>query len=140
MRIRKRGEEGARLVHFIGKDNIAFHCIVFPAMLAWQALLDRGAGGQGPGPGEEYVLPDNVPANEFFNLEGKKFSKSDGWTIDVEEFVGKWGADRARFYLTAAMPETADSDFLHREFEAKSNQLSNTFGNFATRVLKFVEA
>jgi len=134
--IRRRGEEGARLVHFIGKDNITFHCIVFPAMLAWQAL--DGKGFLGPGTGEEYVLPDNVPANEFFNLEGRKFSKSEGWTIDIEEFVGKHGADRTRFYLTAAMPETADSDFLHREFKGKTDLLANQFGNFATRVLKFV--
>jgi methionyl-tRNA synthetase len=127
--IRRRGEEGARLIHFIGKDNITFHCIVFPAMLAWHAL---------EGEREEYVLPDNIPANEFFNLEGRKFSKSEGWTIDIDEFIGKYGADRTRFYLAAAMPETADSDFLHREFKAKTDLLANQFGNFATRVLKFV--
>ena len=134
--IRRRGEEGARLIHFIGKDNITFHCIVFPAMLAWQAL--DGTGFIGPGTGEEYVLPENIPANEFFNLEGRKFSKSEGWTIDIDEFVAKHGPDRTRFYLTAAMPETADSDFLHREFKVKTDLLANQFGNFATRVLKFV--
>jgi methionyl-tRNA synthetase len=127
--MRRKGEAGARLIHFIGKDNITFHCIVFPAMLAWWAL---------PGDDVEYVLPDNVPANEFFNLEGKKFSKSEGWTIDIDEFVAKYGPDRTRFYLIAAMPETADSDFLWREFKGKTDQLANTFGNFATRVLKFV--
>jgi len=126
---RKRGEEGARLIHFIGKDNITFHCIVFPAMLAWWAL---------EGEDLEYVLAENIPANEFFNYEGRKFSKSEGWTIDIEEFVAKYGPDRTRFYLTAAMPETADSDFLWREFKAKTDLLANQFGNFATRVLKFV--
>ena len=135
--IRKRGEKGARLIHFIGKDNIAFHCTVFPAMLAWQDL-DDVEGLIGPGPDESYVLPENVPANEFFNLEGRKFNKSEGWYLDVEEFLGKYGADRTRFYLCAAMPETADSDFLWREFKAKTDLLANVFGNFAVRVLKFV--
>jgi len=134
--IRRRGEEGARLVHFIGKDNITFHCVVFPAMLAWQTL-DR-EGLLGPGPGEEYVLPENVPANEFFNLEGRKFSKSEGWYIEIAPFLAKYGVDRTRFYLLSAMPETADSDFLWREFKARTDYLANTFGNFAVRVLKFV--
>jgi len=127
--LQPRGGEGARLIHFIGKDNITFHCIVFPAMLAWWAL---------EGEKEEYVLPENVPANEFFNLEGRKFSKSEGWTIDIDEFVSKYGADRTRFYLISAMPETADADFLWREFKAKTDLLANQFGNFAVRVLKFV--
>jgi len=134
--VRRRGEEGARLIHFIGKDNITFHCIVFPAMLAWQTL-DRD-DLIGPRTGEEYVLPENVPANEFFNLEGKKFSKSEGVYLDINDFVGEYGADRTRFYLISAMPETADSDFLWREFKAKTDLLANQFGNFATRVLKFV--
>jgi methionyl-tRNA synthetase len=136
--IRKRGAEGARLIHFIGKDNITFHCIVFPAMLAWQTLDEAPAGLTGPGPDEEYVLPENVPANEFFNLEGRKFNKSEGWHIDVDAFLDKYGADRARFYLIAAMPETADTDFLWREFKARTDYLANVFGNFAVRVLKFV--
>jgi len=134
--IRKRGEDGPRLVHFIGKDNIAFHCIVFPAMLAWQTL--DGDDFLGPHTGEEYVLPEDVPANEFFNYEGKKFSKSEGWTIDIEGFVEKYGVDRTRFYLASAMPETADSDFLWREFKAKTDTLANVFGNFAVRVHKFL--
>jgi methionyl-tRNA synthetase len=136
--IRKRGEEGARLIHFIGKDNIAFHCIVFPAMLAWQDLDADFEGRIGPGPDESYVLPENVPANEFFNLEGRKFSKSERWYLDIDEFVDKYGADRTRFYLISAMPETADADFLWREFKAKTDLLANVFGNFAVRVLKFV--
>jgi len=138
--IRERGGPGARLIHFIGKDNITFHCIVFPAMLAWQALDDVPAGLIGPGPGEEYVLPENIPANEFFNLEGKKFNKSEGWYLDVDDFVAKYGADRTRFYLVSAMPETADSDFLWREFKGRTDVLANVFGNFAVRVLKFVAA
>ncbi len=136
--IRREDEEGARLIHFLGKDNISFHCIVFPAMLAWQAS-DRG-GLRGPHAGERYVLPENVPANEFFNLEGRKFNKSEGWYLDVASFLDKYGADKTRFYLTAAMPETADSDFLWREFKAKTDLLANVFGNFAVRVLKFVAA
>ncbi|NJN14719.1 MAG: class I tRNA ligase family protein, partial [Planctomycetes bacterium] len=136
--IRPEGDhaEGARLIHFLGKDNISFHCIVFPAMLAWQKS-DR-SGLLGPGPGERYVLPENVPANEFFNLEGKKFNKSEGWYLEVDDFLDEFGADRTRFYLTAAMPETADSDFLWREFKAKTDLLANVFGNFAVRILKFV--
>jgi methionyl-tRNA synthetase len=92
----------------------------------------------GPGPDEEYVLPDNVPANEFFNLEGRKFNKSTGWVLDIDDFLSKYGADRTRFYLVSAMPETADSDFHWREFKARTDVLANTFGNFAVRILKFV--
>ncbi|MHC4974798.1 MAG: methionine--tRNA ligase [Planctomycetota bacterium] len=134
--IRNRGEEGARLLHFIGKDNITFHCVVFPAMLAWQTL-DRD-GLLGPGPGEEYVLPENVPANEFFLLEGKKFSKSEGWYLEIAPFVEKYGVDRTRYYLISALPETSDSSFLWREFKARTDYLANAFGNFAVRILKFV--
>jgi len=135
--IRKRGEEGARLVHFVGKDNIPFHCIVFPAMLAWQSLEAPPEGLLGPGAGFEYVLPENVPAMEFFNLEGRKFNKSEGWSIDVEEFLERYDADLARYYLVSAMPETADSDFLWREFQARTDELANVFGNFANRTLAF---
>jgi len=140
--IRKKGEPGARLIHFIGKDNIAFHCIVFPAMLAWQTMDGDDFDGFdhfiGPRAGEEYVLPENIPANEFFNLEGRKFNKSDGWYLDVDPFLEKYGADRTRFYLISAMPETADSDFLWREFKARTDVLANVFGNFCVRILKFV--
>ncbi|MFQ5844589.1 MAG: methionine--tRNA ligase [Planctomycetota bacterium] len=136
--IRKRGEEGCRLIHFIAKDNIPFHCILFPAMLAWQTLDDDFEGRIGPGPGEEYVLAHNVPANEFFNLEGRKFNKSEGWSVDVDEFLGRDDADLARYYLCSAIPETADSDFLWRELKVKTDELANVFGNFAVRVLKFV--
>ncbi|MGQ0614551.1 MAG: methionine--tRNA ligase [Planctomycetaceae bacterium] len=135
--IRKKGEPGARLLHFIGKDNIPFHCIVFPAMLAWQTMAQPPPGCLGPAAGEEYVLPENVPANEFFNLEGRKFNKSEGWSIDVDAFLDRYDADLARYYLVSAMPETADSDFLWREFKARTDELANVFGNFAVRILKF---
>ena len=138
--IHKQGEEGARLIHFIGKDNITFHCIVFPAMLAWQHL--DGATPDsflGPRDDERYVLPENVPANEFYNLEGKKFNKSTGWYLDVEEFLDRYGADRMRFYMVSSMPETADTNFIWNDFKARTDLLANVFGNFATRVLKFVD-
>jgi len=137
--IRRDGEEGARLIHFIGKDNITFHCIMFPAMLAWQQIDNPPADFLGPKAGERYVLPENVPANEFYNLEGKKFNKSTGWYLDVEAFLDKYGADRMRFYMVASMPETADSNFIWHDFKARTDLLANVFGNFATRVLKFVD-
>ena len=134
--IRGEDQHGARLVHFIGKDNITFHCILFPAILAWQGEEDAMIG---PGPGERYVLPENVPANEFYNLEGKKFNKSSGWYIDVDSFLDEYGADRTRFYMIASMPETADSNFIWNDFKARTDTLANVFGNFATRILKFVD-
>jgi len=138
--IHKKGEEGARLIHFIGKDNITFHCIVFPAMLAWQHI-DGPVPAEflGPRDDERYVLPENVPANEFYNLEGKKFNKSTGWYIDVDTFLDRFGADRMRFYMVSSMPETADTNFIWNDFKARTDLLANVFGNFATRVLKFVD-
>lgn len=139
--IRKRDggdDEGPRLIHFIGKDNIPFHCVVFPAMLAWQTMDAPPDGLTGPAADEEYVLPENVPANEFFNLEGRKFNKSTGWTIDVRTFLDRYDADLARYYLISSMPETADSDFLWRDFKARTDELNNVVGNFVTRVVKFV--
>ncbi|MEM8884009.1 MAG: methionine--tRNA ligase [Planctomycetota bacterium] len=133
------GEPEPRLVHFIGKDNITFHCILFPAMLAWQGLDNPPAEFLGPKPGERYALPENVPANEFYNLEHKKFSKSSGWYIDVERHLEKYGADRTRFYLISSMPETADTNFIWHDFKARTDLLANVFGNFATRILKFVD-
>jgi len=137
--IRGEDEAGARLIHFIGKDNITFHCIVFPAMLAWQGLDNPPEEFLGPKPGERYVLPENVPANEFYNLEGKKFNKSSGWYLDVDAFLERYGSDRTRFYMIASMPETADSNFIWKDFKARTDLLANVFGNFATRVLKFVD-
>jgi methionyl-tRNA synthetase len=121
-------EPGTKYVAFIGKDNIVFHCIVFPAMLmAWN---DAHA--------EQYVLPDNVPANEFLNFEGQKFSKSRGWGIYVDEFLARYPADLLRYYLCTALPEYRDSDFTWKEFQAKSNnELADIFGNFVNRTLAF---
>ncbi len=111
-----------RMIHFIGKDNIVFHCIVFPAML-------KAHGG--------YNLPDNVPANEFMNLEGDKISTSRNWAIwlheYLEEFPGK--QDVLRYVLTANAPETKDNDFTWRDFQARNNnELVAILGNFVNRV------
>ena len=113
-----------RLVHFIGKDNIVFHCIVFPSMLK--------AYGDG------YVLPDNVPANEFLNLEGDKISTSRGWAVwaheYLEDFPGK--EDVMRYTLTANAPQTADNDFSWKDFQARNNsELVAIFGNFVNRAV-----
>lgn len=132
-------DDGPRLVHFIGKDNIPFHCIVFPALLAWQGLETDRDELVGPRQGERYVLPDNVPANEFFNLEGRKFNKTSGWYIEVEDFLDRYDVDVTRYYLISSLPETGDGDFLWRQFKAKSDELANTFGNYVSRVLKFVD-
>jgi methionyl-tRNA synthetase len=119
---------GTKYVAFIGKDNVVFHCIVFPAMLmAWNDVHD-----------EQYVLPANVPANEFFNYEGQKFSKSRGWGINVDEFLERYPADPLRYYLTMSLPEYRDSDFTWKEFQAKNNnELADIFGNFINRTLAF---
>jgi methionyl-tRNA synthetase len=119
-----------KYVAFIGKDNIVFHCIVFPAMLmAWNDTNNT-----------KYVLPDNVPANEFLNFEGQKFSKSRGWGIDVEEFLSRYQTDPLRFYLGMTLPESHDSDFYWKEFQAKNNsELADIYGNFVNRTLAFCE-
>lgn len=113
-----------RLIHFIGKDNIVFHCIVFPAMLK--------AYGDG------YILPDNVPANEFLNLEGDKISTSRGWAVWAHEYLldfpGK--EDVLRYVLTANAPETKDNDFSWKDFQARNNsELVAIFGNFVNRAV-----
>ncbi len=119
-------DPATKLVHFIGKDNIAFHCVVFPAMLH--------------GVKEGYVLPEDVPANEFFNLEGRKFNKSTGWYLPLDEFFARYPTDATRYGLLCALPETADSDFLWREFQQRVNSdLADTFGNFVSRTLRFAE-
>lgn len=115
----------SRLLHFIGKDNIAFHALIFPAMLLKQS--------------EPYILPDNVPANEFLNLEGNKFNKSSGWSIDLEDFFQKYDPDTLRYYLTRSLPETADADFLWKEFQSKVDELANIYGNLINRVFKLTE-
>ena len=112
-----------RLLHFIGKDNIVFHCIVFPAMLKAEG---------------SYILPDNVPANEFLNLEGDKISTSRNWAVwlheYLEDFPGK--QDVLRYVLTANAPETKDNDFTWKDFQARNNnELVAIFGNFINRAL-----
>jgi methionyl-tRNA synthetase len=120
--------EQTKYVAFIGKDNVVFHCIVFPAMLmAWNDTHHPG-----------YVLPENVPANEFLNFEGQKFSKSREWGIDVRDFLGTYPADPLRYYLAMALPEYRDSDFTWRDFQAKNNnELADILGNFVNRTLAF---
>ncbi|OGU72746.1 MAG: methionine--tRNA ligase [Ignavibacteria bacterium RIFCSPLOWO2_12_FULL_56_21] len=122
-------DESTKYVAFIGKDNVVFHCIVFPAMLmAWN---DHHTS--------RFVLPENVPANEFLNLEGQKFSKSRGWGIDLRDFLRFFPADALRFALAANLPETKDADFSMKEFQARvNNELADIVGNFINRTLAFV--
>jgi len=114
---------------FIGKDNVVFHTIIFPAILmAWNQ-----AGK------EQYCLPQNVPANEFLNFEGKKFSKSRGWGIDVDEFLDLFEPDLLRYALAANLPETRDTDFYWKEFKLRNNsELADILGNFINRTFTFV--
>ena len=112
-----------RLVHFIGKDNIVFHCIVFPSML-------KAYGG--------YVLPDNVPSNEFLNLEGDKISTSRNWAVWVHEYERDFPGceDVLRYVLTANAPETKDNDFTWKDFQSRNNsELLAVFGNFVNRAV-----
>src|SRR5690554_1846370 len=116
-------QEDTKLVHFIGKDNIVFHCIVFPAMLKAEG---------------SFILPENVPSNEFLNLEGDKISTSRNWAVwlheYLEEFPGK--QDVLRYVLTANAPETKDNDFTWKDFQARNNnELVAVFGNFINRVV-----
>lgn len=116
-------DETTKLVHFIGKDNIVFHCIVFPAML-------RAEGS--------YILPENVPANEFLNLEGDKISTSRNWAVWLHEYLDELPGkqDVLRYVLTANAPETKDNDFTWRDFQARNNnELVAIYGNFVNRAL-----
>lgn len=115
-------DEETALYHFIGKDNIVFHCIIFPSIL-------KGHG--------DYILPVNVPANEFLNLEGKKISTSRNWAIWMHEFAADYPQhiEALRYVLTANMPETKDSEFTWADFKARNdNELVATFANFVNRV------
>lgn len=117
-------KEGTKLVHFIGKDNIIFHAIMFPAMLHGD---------------EKWVLPDNVPANEFLNLEGNKLSTSKGYAVWLNDFLEKYPADSLRYTLAINAPEIRDTDFSWREFQARNNnELADTLGNFVNRSLTFI--
>lgn len=112
-----------KLVHFIGKDNIVFHCVIFPAMLKAEG---------------SYILPDNVPANEFLNLEGNKLSTSKNWAVWLHEYLQDFPGqqDVLRYALTAAAPETKDNDFTWKDFQARNNnELVAIFGNFINRVV-----
>jgi len=114
-----------RLVHFIGKDNIPFHCLTFPAMLMGQE--------------EAWKLADDVPANEFFNLEGGKFNTSAGWYIDLDDFFSKYTTDMIRWSIARNLPETADAEFTWHDFQAKVNgELADIYGNLAHRVMTFI--
>ena len=100
--------DDTRMIHFIGKDNIVFHCIIFPSMLKAEG---------------SYILPDNVPANEFLNLEGDKISTSKNWAVWLHEYLQEFPGkqDVLRYTLAANMPETKDNDFTWRDFQARNN-------------------
>lgn len=118
-------DEDTELYHFIGKDNIVFHCIMFPIV-----LMEHG----------DYVLPKNVPANEFLNLEGKKLSTSRGWAVWLHEYLEDFEPDLLRYALGATLPESKDSDFSWKDFQARvNNELAAILGNFVNRTLTFTE-
>ena len=112
-----------KLVHFIGKDNIVFHCVIFPAMLKAEG---------------SYILPENVPANEFLNLEGNKLSTSKNWAVWLPDYLLEFPdkQDVLRYALTANAPETKDNDFTWKDFQSRNNnELAAIFGNFVNRVV-----
>lgn len=120
-------DKNTKLVHFIGKDNIVFHCIIFPAMLKAEG---------------SFILPENVPANEFLNLEGNKLSTSKNWAVWLPEYLKDFPdqQDVLRYALTANAPETKDNDFTWKDFQARNNnELVAIFGNFINRVLVLTE-
>ncbi|MEI6241821.1 MAG: methionine--tRNA ligase [Chlamydiota bacterium] len=119
-------DPNVKLVHFIGKDNIPFHTVFFPAMIMGQNV--------------PYKLPDEVPANEFYLLEGKQFSKSDNWYIDLEGFFVRYTTDQIRYYLATSAPETSDAEFTWKEFQQRCNSdLLGKLGNFVHRTLVFLK-
>jgi methionyl-tRNA synthetase len=115
-----------QLVQFIGKDNIPFHAVFFPAMLMGQE--------------HPFKLPDEIPANEFYLLEGRQFSKSDNWAIDLESFFASYSVDQIRYSIAASAPESSDSEFTWKGFQMHCNsELLGKFGNFVHRVLSFCQ-
>ncbi len=113
-----------RLIHFIGKDNIVFHAIVWPAV-----LMAHG----------DFILPDNIPANEFLNIEGEKLSTSRNWAVWVNDYLEVFQPDPLRYYLTANAPENKDSDFSWKDFQARNNgELADILGNLVNRCLSFI--
>lgn len=114
-----------KLVQFIGKDNIPFHASIFPAMVMGQ--------------NQPYKLVDELPANEFYNLEGRQFSKSDGWYIDLEDFFQRYTSDQIRYAIASNAPETSDSEFTWKDFQLRCNSdLLGKYGNLVNRVLVFI--
>ena len=114
-----------KLVHFIGKDNIVFHCIMFPVM-----LMAHG----------DYILPEDVPANEFLNLQGRKLSTSKNYAVWLDDYLSKFPADPLRYYLAVNAPETKDSDFTWTDFQQRNNsELADILGNFINRTLAFAD-
>lgn len=117
-------DPATKLVHFVGKDNIPFHAAIFPAMTMGQ--------------NQPYKLVDELPANEFFKLEGKQFSKSDGWFISVDDFLTRYTPDQLRYAIAANAPEAADSEFTWKDFQMRCNsELLGKYGNLVNRVLVF---
>lgn len=115
-----------KLIQFIGKDNIPFHAAIFPAMIMGQ--------------NQPYKLVDELPANEFYNLEGRQFSKSDGWYIDLEDFFNRYTADQIRYTIAANAPETSDSEFTWKDFQGRCNtDLLGKLGNLVNRTLVFAK-
>lgn len=118
-------DDSTRLIHFIGKDNIFFHAMMFPAVLMAHS--------------EDYILPDNVPANEFLNLEGQKLSTSKGFAVWLPDYLKKFDADPLRYTLARNLPESRDMNFTWEGFQARNNnELGNNFGNLINRVFTFI--
>ncbi|MCH9627154.1 MAG: Methionine--tRNA ligase [Chlamydiales bacterium] len=119
-------DPGTKYVQFIGKDNIPFHAIFFPAMIMGQ--------------NQPYKCVDDLVANEFYNLEGRQFSKSEGWILDIEGFFERFHADQIRYAIAANAPETSDSEFTWKDFQSRCNtELLGKFGNLVNRVLVFTQ-
>ncbi|MBA2728631.1 MAG: methionine--tRNA ligase [Parachlamydiaceae bacterium] len=119
-------DENTKLVNFIGKDNIPFHAAIFPAMEMGQNI--------------PYKIVDELPANEFFKLEGRQFSKSDGWYIDLDDFFSRYSTDQIRYTIAANAPETSDSEFTWKDFQIRCNsELLGKYGNLVNRVLVFAK-
>jgi methionyl-tRNA synthetase len=117
-------DKETRLIHFIGKDNIVFHCLIFPAM-----LMAHG----------DYILPENVPANEFLNLEGDKLSTSRNYAVWLDEYLEQFEPDPLRYCLASILPETRDTDFSWKDFQARyNNELADILGNFINRTITFI--
>ncbi|MEZ4698771.1 MAG: methionine--tRNA ligase [Rhodothermales bacterium] len=118
-------DRDTKLVHFIGKDNIVFHCLMFPAM-----LMAHG----------DFVVPENVPANEFLNIEGKKLSTSRNWAVWLHEYLEAFDPDLLRYALATTLPETKDADFSWSDFQARVNsELADILGNFVNRTMTFAD-